>query len=206
METTKYYKGRLNPKFKNWAEAGLALNDPPGVYTRPENRAKFNTIVRQLARTANRRLTLLENKDMNDSPSYSYYRKLNGGHFNTDPASLTPQQIVREFMQLRQFLDNRTSTPAGFARVNEQLNQRIGHTLDKSKRKTLWDAYNKIHETHPAFDKIGLTSDEVQKMVVEIRLYDRIVDDEEIVERFEKRLKEIKEKESEDRFVWSTTQ
>lgn len=111
--------------------------------------ADLRKVATRLMSAANKRLKRLGATEAGrTSPAYQAAMKRDG-KFSVKGKNL--QQLKQEFANMRNFMNQSTSSLSGWRKVKrkkkEILEKRLGKPISKSTEKKFWDVYNRVAET-----------------------------------------------------------
>ena len=166
-----------------------------------------------LASAANKRLRRIEKAGETDAFAYAKIMEKHGD-FSVKGKNLN--ELRKEFVQVKGFLQNKTSTVGGWRRFLKEAKKRIDPSgqwqgfENKESRTSYWRAYNRAIERHPSLRNDSLR---VQKIIREIYQDFPLTKEEELDKFIEKKLEkeyveieeEINQEDQSDDFydVWS---
>ena len=142
--------------------------------------------VRRLADTANKRIRAFEEKGI-ESPAYLNVMK-SGGDFST--RGKTVNQLRTEFIRARNFLQMKTSTQKGYAKVKQDFFDRVEATtaqkisLSDDDLNKFWRIYDKTESDIAPFIK---GSEQGQKLVFDVFIKNNNMTEEDLIKKIYKK-------------------
>lgn len=155
--------------------SGLSVQDIlkiPAQDINKMNRKDLSTIASRLVSAANKRIRRLEKSaDGTMSPSYISYKRNRGGK----PFSVKGKDVNalrNEVKQMKNFLNQKTSTVTGWKKVKKATEKRIGGSMTPEQSNKFWDVYHRLEETEGGLIHIIQDSNRIQQL-----LHQEVIDD-----------------------------
>lgn len=138
-----------------------------------KDKKELAKIVTIMDSAANKRLKRLREKGYGDAQAISQHSKMfsSEGKFSVKGASIG--QLRKQFVQVRAFLNSKTSNVRGAKKVEKELKKRlkIKGELTKEKKSKLWNAYNHFIEQYggdPSTKQKMYDSTQVQQSIIDM--------------------------------------
>lgn len=139
--------------------SGLSINDIVNMSIEDFNslgRKELAQVTSRLASAANKRLARAEKAGISTPATIGAERS--GGTFSVAGKNLN--QVRAEFARARDFLQNKTSTRAGYARFKKEFEQKTGVDYtgmmsDENKSRRFWAMIDRMKAQDPNFFKIN---------------------------------------------------
>lgn len=147
-------------------------------------------IVKELSNYANKRITALRKKRLTESPAYVKIRESGRNRFTE--RQKTVNQLRNEYITIRQFLNNKTSTIPQAKKYYKRIKEITGLSLSNTQIRSLWNVYQRLKEYNPSFVEEH-SSDRVISLIVS--KIDRKLDIDEIFEKVKDLVDEVEYKE-----------
>lgn len=153
------------------------------------NEKELRALTNRLVSASNKRLRRLKkSKNGTLSPVYTKTR------FSTK--GLNRNKLLSEFKRNKNFLTAQTSTVKGWNQYRTEVEERLGGRLPKNKVKKFWRVYRKFQETHfGGMHSIQDGSERMMRFIREMYIDNKIIDEDELLERAESFLDEEYQKE-----------
>jgi len=177
------------------------------------NKSQLTALTRQLASTANRKISNLQKSKV---ARFSLaLRNLRGGKKHTGKIrnfslwgktgsgkrrAKTRNELLKEFTRASRFLSDKTSSVSGVKSVMRDVTKRIGKFRSKAQQNRFWNAYNELNKDYRDVI-IGrkISTNEVQSMLYDRMIGNKKVDIDDLIEtmRSEMETRYVKEETTE---------
>lgn len=150
---------------------------------------------------ANKRLKRLRTEGFGDSQAINRHKASFSSEGKFSVKGLTLQELRKQFIQVKQFLQSKSSDVRGARKIEKELKNRLGikGTLDSDTKNKLWSAYNHFVEKYggdPSTKQKAYDSNQIQKDIVDMVNND--IDDDEIQQVLDDFMREKYERETEE--------
>lgn len=123
-----------------------ALNHIAQYGVRASDREELKRVGLPIIREARKRIRLLEEEGLTDSPAYRYIKSKN---LPLSVAGKNINAIKHNVMEAFNFLHTKTSVVEGAREYNEWLNEHLGTETTAEQREVIWDLVHRFEESHP---------------------------------------------------------
>ena len=183
MARRSYVKGKSTEDLLNMGYDAFMTLSP----------AELRQVVSRLSDTANKRLKRL---GKTATPA-TEQAKRSGGKFSTKGKNVS--QLRTEYARVRAFLENPTSTKAGYEKLKEEMKKQGADVNGLGDEAMLWSIINKLSELDPNFKRLP-PSDRKRIVEAELEAHPEYTEEEHLEYLLEKLkvLYEDKQRERED--------
>lgn len=123
-----------------------ALNQIASKGVRTMSRDELKKVGLPVIREAKKRMRILEEEGLTDSPAYQYIKERN---LQLTTGGKNLNAIRQNVMEAFNFLHTKTSVEQGAREYADWLNEHLGAETTPEQREMIWDLVHRFEESHP---------------------------------------------------------